>query len=177
MIKLCECGCGQPAPIAQSSNATTGRVKGRPLRYVQGHNRGPLRKGPDFVVDQNGCWIWQFTKNPCGYGMVRHDGRMTPAHRVYYERHIGAVPDGLQLDHLCRVRACVNPAHLEPVTNAENCRRGANVKLTLGSLAEIRTSDETHSALARRFGVHRSTIARVRADRSWSGVAHGEASS
>ena len=53
---------------------------------------------------------------------------MVLAHRVYYERHVGPVPEGLELDHLCRNPGCVNPEHLEPVTHAENIRRGYQAK-------------------------------------------------
>lgn len=52
-----------------------------------------------------------------------HDGKMRLAHRVAYEIHVGPIPDGLEIDHLCRVRCCVNPDHLEPVTHRENMRR------------------------------------------------------
>jgi hypothetical protein len=78
----------------------------------------------EYAVDANGCWIWQQGKRDTGYGRVQRDKRDCLAHRVYYERFIGPIPTGLTLDHLCRVRTCVNPAHLEPVTLAENKRRG-----------------------------------------------------
>lgn len=78
------------------------------------------------MVDKNGpkgCWLWLgFLKR--GYGVVRRDGRKWAAHRFFYELLVGPIPDGLVIDHLCRVRNCVNPQHLEPVTNAENLARG-----------------------------------------------------
>lgn len=76
----------------------------------------------------SGCWLWTAYIDPRGYGrirMVTNKGKASrPAHRVAYEALVGSIPEGLGLDHLCRTRCCVNPAHLEPVTNAENTRRG-----------------------------------------------------
>ena len=69
------------------------------------------------------CWIWRGTVRPNGYGRVKHQGVLYLAHRLVYESLIGPIPDGLQLDHLCRVRHCVRPTHLEPVTASENLRR------------------------------------------------------
>ena len=67
------------------------------------------------------CWLWTGTINDQGYGISRRHFR---AHRIAYELLVGPIPDGLQLDHLCRVRNCVNPDHLEPVTARTNTRRG-----------------------------------------------------
>lgn len=70
---------------------------------------------------ETGCWEWKGAKAGKGYGAIRVEAkRNAPAHRVAYELIEGPIPEGLQLDHLCRNHACVNPAHLEPVTNREN---------------------------------------------------------
>jgi hypothetical protein len=74
-----------------------------------------------------GCWLWTGSINPdTGYGQVRYRRRVRLAHRVSYELSVGEIPTGLQLDHLCRTTACVNPAHLEPVTPRENTARSTN---------------------------------------------------
>lgn len=70
------------------------------------------------------CWLWRGSITGSGYGSFRLGGRAQAAHRIAYELMIGPIPEGLTLDHLCRVRNCVNPAHLEPVTSTENILRG-----------------------------------------------------
>lgn len=70
------------------------------------------------------CWRWLGTHTPDGYGRYKTGGKQNAAHRVAYELLVGPIPDGKQIDHLCRVRDCVNPAHMEPVTNRVNQLRG-----------------------------------------------------
>ena len=79
-------------------------------------------------VDGNGCWVWQRRRDRHGYAVMwlypgKGKKKFALAHRVAYESFLGTIPEGLQLDHLCRVRHCVNPKHLEPVTSGENTRR------------------------------------------------------
>lgn len=76
------------------------------------------------VSIEGDCWIWQGATTRNGYGMVQVDGRRWMAHRYAYTALVGPVQPQLDLDHLCRRRACVNPDHLEPVTRSENLRRG-----------------------------------------------------
>lgn len=77
----------------------------------------------------SGCWLWSGLLDRQGYGrvweVVAGVTRATTAHKALYLSVVGPVPTGLELDHRCRTRCCVNPAHLEPVTHQENCRRGA----------------------------------------------------
>lgn len=86
-----------------------------------------------YIVLQNECWQWIGGKGVDGYGLVHLNNVIYRAHRVAYTIHKGPIPDGLQLDHLCRNILCVNPNHLEAVTQEENMRRspfyGANSKM------------------------------------------------
>lgn len=82
-------------------------------------------------VDPSGCWLWTAKRNSKGYGIFwtgpktkERAGTWNRAHRVAYRLFVGPIPDGMLLDHLCRVPGCVNPDHLEPVTNRENLLRG-----------------------------------------------------
>jgi hypothetical protein len=89
------------------------------------------------VNDITGCWEWHGYIHPGGYGHFSDKHKFT-AHRWSYEYFISKIPDNLQLDHLCRVRHCVNPNHLEAVTQKENILRG-NTGLLTGILMKSKT--------------------------------------
>jgi hypothetical protein len=86
------------------------------------------------VRKSDGCWRWDAGFTPEGYGKFWLDGRTRLAHRLIYELERGPIPDGLVIDHLCRNRGCVNPEHMEPVTNRANLLRGNT--LAAGNLAK-----------------------------------------
>ncbi len=76
------------------------------------------------------CWLWTASQRTNGYGQfaIKH-GQVVYAHRFAYEALVGPIPVGLQIDHLCRVRHCVNPSHMEPVTPRENTLRGYGISV------------------------------------------------
>lgn len=114
---LCLCGCG--------AGVNPGN------RYVRNHHSRKRKHAFDYIEEDKGystpCWIWQLgTVHGRGgrhYGQVRKNGKSLMAHRLYYEREYGPMPDGLEIDHLCTETLCVRPEHLEAVTHRENMRR------------------------------------------------------
>lgn len=153
------CGCGCLRPVARGV-------------FLPGHSlRFPVRQ--DYAVDDRGCWVWQRGVDCHGYGQVIRAGRSVRAHRVYFEEAHGWCPP--TLDHLCRNRRCVNPAHLEPCSRGENVRRGDVAKLTWDDVTVIRESaaglDCSQREAARRLaplmGVAEQTVRQVIRGRRW----------
>lgn len=106
------------------------------------------------------CWLWRKRIDGGGYGRFSCGGRYVSAHRWSYERLIGPIPFGLHLDHLCRTRACVNPAHLEPVTLRENNLRGnglggTNARKTMCSRGHPLTPDNLVRCDLAKYGVRK----------------------
>lgn len=151
---LCECGCGQPTRRAPYTSARVGWVKGEWTRFVLGHN---LKTTPRYAIDpETGCWNTLGVKTPLGYGKITEKRQTYLLHRWMYERMLGPIPAGKQLHHLCRNRACCNPAHLSPVTRKEH--RAIDVaKLTDADVREIILLGSSkaipQTEIARRFGI------------------------
>jgi hypothetical protein len=171
-LGLCQCGCGGVTGYAERRER--GYKPGDRLRFIQNHN--PRWKDNRDVrarilakrrIDGE-CWIWTGQIDEHGYGRMSFDGRKQFIHDLSYKDFVGPIPEGLELDHLCRNPPCFNPAHLEPVTQAENARRGRQSKLTHADIILIRDLKEPHTVTALRYGVHPSTICDIRNFRRWN---------
>lgn len=115
----CQCGCGSVTKVARKTESRYGTEKGKPRRFVRGHHR----RLPDealYEVEDRGyttaCWLWQRYVGASGYG---YTGSQL-AHRYFYEKHVGPIPEKLVLHHVCSVKTCINPAHLKPISKREN---------------------------------------------------------
>lgn len=85
----------------------------------------PARERFEARIDRSGdCWLWTGHTRPNGYGCFRVGRKQTSVHRFAYEEFVGPIPEGMHVDHLCRVRSCANPLHLELVSPRENVLRG-----------------------------------------------------
>lgn len=172
-IGLCQCGCGQPTPRAKRSYRAYGQVKGRPVRYVNGHNtrKSSREYTPEDRGHETPCWIWSKALSGNGYGAAYREGRVLGAHRMMYERLVGSIPEGEQIDHLCQVKTCVNPDHMQTVMQTVNLRRKSSTKLDWAKVKEMRRLHGAGVAspveLAARYGVNPSVVSNVIHNRAW----------
>jgi hypothetical protein len=180
----CQCGCGNKTRLAPQSDTKLGWVKGEPIKRIHGHQGGvkqPKRYRPVDRGFNTECWEWQGGSTPQGYGRTKGDhGKLVPAHRYFYELHIGPIPEGLVIDHLCKNPPCVNPDHLETVTVTENNRRGDRTKLTVEQVAEIRERAKTaprprshprgdwNRKIMAEYGICREQLGNIVSGRQWA---------
>jgi hypothetical protein len=120
-----------------------------------GDERLPLRFWDKCAVDANGCWQWSGAKNK-GYGRFSANGT-NEAHRAAYLSIVGPIQPGLVLDHLCRVPACVNPDHLEPVTDRVNVLRGIgpSARRAVATQCENGHAFNAENTIPKKNGAHR----------------------
>ena len=119
----CRSGIAVPSGVAPSHRRTEMRRK--PIPKLTTEQEARFWSHVDVPDQPSCCWEWSASGHVTKHGkFIRHNGDPLMAHRVSYTLLIGPIPDGLELDHLCRNPKCVNPDHLEPVTHRENCRRG-----------------------------------------------------
>lgn len=171
----CWCGCGEKTKLASATAVMYNRLKGEPIRHVGKHRRSTpenYHELQDHGYDTP-CWIWQGAVNGDGYPVCSHDLQKSRfVYRLNYERKYGPLPQGYEIHHKCRVRPCVNPDHLLPVTHKQNNRLNPHVKLTEAKASEIRRLREntgaSYASIAQTFGVSRGTIAKVIQGRTWT---------
>lgn len=182
----CQCGCGGLTSLSDHDDKRYGYKNGQPKKFVHGHHtRVTFYPRRDLATVLNSkieviprghktpCWIWQGQLNHGGYARKVWRKKTFRVHRYLYQQRYGQIAEELQLDHLCKVRACVNPEHLEAVTAAENTRRSSLTKLTetdVRQIRRLRSEGLTLRTLASRFKVSKSNIVAVVGYRSWRDV-------
>jgi hypothetical protein len=124
---FCHCGCGVKTSIAPHDDPRRGYIKGEPYRYIWNHHikKSLERRFWARVVATDGCWNWRGYVGHKGYGFIASGGKSGKplmAHRVSYELNIGKILQGMEIDHLCANKRCVNPAHLEAKTPLDHRR-------------------------------------------------------
>lgn len=162
--KLCECGCGNPAPLASHTVKSRGWVRGKPIRFIQGHNPPTNTFTIRVKSEERGytspCLIWQGVLDEYGYGLVQVDGRKRLAHRVNYELSGKTIPEGFDLHHKCEVRECVNPEHLQPLDKAAH--QHLRSRLSNEDFVAIRASSKRNRDVAIEFGISESYACMIR---------------
>lgn len=172
---LCMCGCSEMTRRSPKRYGASGYEAGDFFCFITGHHR---RRSPhEYLVEDRGfttpCWIWQRAKSPLGYGVVGVKGsRVRLAHRVFFQRHVGELKDGFVLDHLCRVPSCVNPSHLEQVTQQVNTQRGRINKhaALVGTIRAMAMDGMGATKISRALGIPVPSAAGILNRRRWSNL-------
>lgn len=123
-----------------------------------------------FTIVASGCWEWKYPLSN-GYGVVRHHGKMRGAHRVVYELHRGEIPKGMYLDHLCRNSRCVNPDHLDAVSQRVNVRRGNLTKTSVADVERMRLMRASGAKLRQlvvEFGISMGHVSEILRGKYWN---------
>lgn len=181
----CWCGCGERTPIAACSRPELGHIEGEPVRFIRGHSS---RRYKNWVVEDRGhtspCWIWRGRRDGVGYGQLYENNKLVGAHRLWYKRHRGELADDEHIHHLCGVRLCVNPDHLEKMTAQEHHSlhsRGSanpNHRISLLTVEAIRIllkdGTLTQFEIAECFGVAQTTVSKIKRGAGMYGESYGE---
>jgi AraC-like DNA-binding protein len=146
------------------------------MRFIRFHQQRMKQVPPPVVVDRGyktPCWEWAGFREH-GYGVMGQPGtrKVVRAHIAFYEEKYGPVPEGYELDHLCKNKPCCNPDHVEPVTHTENMRRSPTTKLTPDDVRKIREMKPRYLAreLADMFGVTISAIYSIASRKTWQDI-------
>jgi hypothetical protein len=170
---LCMCGCGKPTLISKVTRKERGYAAGQPENFLHNHHGRTL----DYVVEDRGyktpCWIWQKNLDKDGYGGASVNRKQVRAHRAYYEKYNGPIPEGYDVDHLCFVTSCVNPKHLEAVPPIVNQRRRRTTKLTVDAvqrIPELRSKGLSYAKIATLLGATAMAVYNAHIGRTWKGI-------
>lgn len=179
----CQCGCGKKAPIATHTNNLREIKKGRPEKFIHGHNNR-LNNSPEElwenveIKSKDECWNYKGPKLSGGYGLFILNGKRIVASRLAYELSFGRIPDGMQVCHRCDNPPCCNPHHLFIGTSKDNAidkiKKGRGVdnkgdrhgmaKLSTSSITDIiemKKNGITQTEISKSLSVNQSTISRI----------------
>lgn len=174
---LCHCGCGHKTSISPANCALWKWKKGEPKRFAPDH--GSRKTSSAFAIEDRGyktpCWIWKRQINADGYGVGTdlNTSKSKLAHILAYEKSGNKIPDGFEVDHLCRIRPCVNPDHLEAVIPAINAQRKPSTKMTEALVLQLRrdrSRGTIYRVLADRYGISIAQAHDIAKRNSWRNI-------